>query len=300
MPPATILVSGASGLIGSALVPALERSGHRVLRLVRREPTAPNEVRWEPAGHLLDERHLADVDVIVNLAGETIGRRWTPSRRRRIHDSRVAGTDTIVAAMARAKRRITLVNGSAVGYYGDCGDETLEETHGPGRGFLADLCRQWEDSAKEATRQGGRVVMLRSGIVLSMKGGALPQMLQPFRLGVGGRIASGRQWLSWIDLDDTVRGISWLIDHSEIAGPVNLLSPNPVTNAEFTNIASRVLNRPAMFPVPASALKLLFGQMAEETILASQRAVPSVLLRSGFQFSNPTLEGTLKRIREGW
>ena len=298
MPSATILVSGSSGLIGSALVQALQRAGHQVLRMVRHESRSAYEVQWNPATGVLDPRYIGGVDVIVNLAGESIGQRWTSSRRRDIRESRIAGTQTIVAAIAKAGRPITLINASAVGYYGDCGDELLDETHAPGRGFLADVCREWEDAAIAAEARGSRVVRMRSGIVLSMKGGALPPMLQPFRMGVGGRIANGKQWLSWIDLDDMVGAIRFLIDQPTISGPVNVLSPNPVTNTEFTRIASRVLHRPAMFPVPASALRLLLGEMAEETILASQRGLPSVLLAAGFKFQNSLFEETLRKVTQ--
>jgi uncharacterized protein (TIGR01777 family) len=296
MTPRTILISGASGLIGSALVPELERLGQRVLRLVRREPRGANELRWTPAAHLFDERQLAGVDVVVNLAGETIARRWTSSRRRRIRDSRVAGTNTIVGAMAKTGRPITLINASAVGYYGDSGDAILEEGRGPGRGFLAEICRQWEAAAREAARQGSRVVTMRSGVVMSATGGALPQMLMPFRLGVGGRLGSGRQWLSWIAHEDIVRAIVWLIDHQEIAGPVNMTSPNPLTNAEFTRAVSRTLHRPKLFPVPSIALNLILGEMADEMLLSSQRAVPTVLLKSGFEFRQPDFETALRSM----
>ena len=270
MPPRTILVSGASGLIGSALVPELERAGHRVLRLVRREPRGANELRWNPSAHLFDERLLANVDVIVNLAGETVAQRWTTASRRRIRDSRVAGTDAIVAAIGKTpKRPMTLINASAVGLYGNRGADPLDEEEPAGRGFLAEICRQWEASAKVATRYGARVVTMRTGVVLSPKGGALPTMLTPFRLGVGGRLGNGRQWMSWITLDDLVRGIVWLIDHPEISGPVNMTAPNPVTNADFTRAMGRALHRPTVLPVPSIALGLIFGEMAEETLLAA-------------------------------
>jgi uncharacterized protein (TIGR01777 family) len=297
MPPRTILVSGASGLIGSALVPELERASHRVLRLVRRDPHNANELRWNPSAHLFDERLLANVDVIVNLAGETIGRRWTTTRRRRIRDSRVAGTDAIVTAIGKTpKRPMTLINASAVGLYGNRGADLLDEKEPAGRGFLAEICRQWEAAAKVATRYGARVVTMRTGVVLSPKGGALPTMLTPFRLGVGGRLGNGRQWMSWITLDDLVRGIVWLIDHPEISGPVNMTAPNPVTNADFTRAMGRALHRPTVLPVPSIALGLIFGEMAEETLLASQRAVPSVLLASGFVFESPTIDEALARV----
>lgn len=293
MASSTILVSGASGLVGSALVPFLERGGHRVLRLVRRQTQNANELRWTPSAHLFDERQLTGVDVIVNLAGEPIGRRWTTARRRRIRESRVAGTDAIVEAITKTRRPITLINASAVGFYGDAGDRVLEETREHGRGFLAEICRQWETAAKAAGKHGARVVMIRSGLVLSPTGGALEKMLLPFRFGVGGRLGSGRQWTSWIALPDMVRAIAWLIDHPRVAGPVNMTSPNPVTNAQLTRAIGRAVHRPAIFPVPAIALRMVFGEMADETLLASQRAVPTVLLKSGFEFETPTIESAL-------
>jgi uncharacterized protein (TIGR01777 family) len=296
MPISTILVSGASGLIGSALVPELRRAGHRVLRLVRRETRGPDELRWTPAAHLFDERQLTAVDVIINLAGEPVGRRWTTARRRRIRDSRVAGTDAIVEAIVKSGRRITLINASAVGFYGDAGDRLLDESHEHGRGFLAEICRQWENAARKASHNGSRVVMLRTGLVLSPHGGALKKMLLPFRFFVGGKLGNGRQWASWIALDDMVRGIAWVLDHPSIVGPVNMTAPNPVTNAEFTRALGRALHRRALLPVPSIALRLIFGEMADETLLASQRVVPGVLVKSGFEFGAPTIDVALERL----
>jgi uncharacterized protein len=296
MLPRTILVSGASGLIGSALVSELEGLGHRVLRLVRREPRGANELRWNPSAHLFDERQLATVDVIVNLAGETIAQRWTTASRRRIRDSRVAGTDAIVTAIGKTpKRPVTLINASAIGFFGNRGDDPLDEKDAAGRGFLAEICRQWESAAMAATRYGARVVTMRTGVVLSPKGGALAAMLMPFRLGVGGRLGNGRQWTSWIALDDLVRGIVWLIEHPEITGPVNMTAPNPVTNSEFTRALGKALHRPAVFAVPKVVLRAVLGEMAEETLFASQRAVPRVLLGSGFVFESPTIDEALAK-----
>jgi uncharacterized protein (TIGR01777 family) len=292
MPP-VVAISGSSGLIGSALVPALEAAGYGVRRLVRRAPATPDEVQWTPSARLLDERRLAGVDVIVNLSGETIGRRWTAARRRAIRDSRLRATETIVGAILRGRRPITLINASAVGYYGSRGDEKLDERSSNGRGYLAEVCRDWEMAARGASVAGSRIVMMRNGVVLSSKGGGLPEMLRPFRFGVGGRIGNGRQWLSWIDLDDVVRAIRFVIEHEEIRGPVNVVAPNPVTNREFTSIASDVLNRPAFMTVPAFALRLAFGEMANETLLASQRAFPGVLSSAGFEFEFATIRESL-------
>lgn len=293
--PKTVAITGSSGLIGGALARSLEADGCSVRRVVRHAPRRPGEVQWTPSARLLDERRLNDVDVIVNLAGETIGKRWTSSRRRAIRESRVRGTETVVGAVLRMRRPVTLINASAVGYYGSRGDEVLTEKSANGRGYLAEVCRDWESAARGASASGSRIVMLRSGVVLSRDGGALPQMLRPFTLGVGGRVGSGKQWLSWIDLEDMVRAIRFLIDRADIAGPVNVMSPNPVTNREFTSVASSVLGKPAMVPVPAIAMKLVFGEMASQTLLASQRAIPAVLAGAGFTFLKPELRGSLER-----
>ena len=289
----TVAITGSSGLIGSALVPALNGAGHRVIRLVRHAPRNADEIQWTPSARLLDERRLAGVDLIVNLAGETIGKRWTSARRRAIRESRVRGTETVANAILRSRRPITLINASAVGYYGSRGTEILDEKSTNGRGYLAEVCRDWEAAAKSASASGSRILMMRSGLVLAPHGGALPEMLRPFRLGVGGRIGDGKQWLSWIDLDDMVRAIMFLIEHEEIRGPVNVVAPNPVMNAEFTSVVSEVLKKPALIPVPRFALKLMFGEMASETILASQRAVPGILTAAGFSFTKPTIREAL-------
>lgn len=259
---------------------------------MRHAAAGEHEITWNPSARLLDERRLADVDVIVNLAGETIGRRWSTARRRAIRESRVRGTETIAGAITRSGRPITLINASAVGYYGDRGAELLDERSSNGRGYLAEVCRDWEGAA-QAVASRGRVVLLRTGVVLSRTGGALPEMLRPFELGVGGKIGDGRQYLSWIHLDDAVRAIVWLMEHPDVRGAVNLVSPNPVTNAEFTRVVSDVLHKPALVPVPGFALKLMFGEMASETILASQRAVPGVLSASGFVFEKPDIRNAL-------
>jgi uncharacterized protein (TIGR01777 family) len=294
----TILISGASGLIGAALTVALERDGHRVRRLVRREAQSASEVQWNPGVAPFDPRALDEVDVVVNLAGETIGRRWTTARRRRILSSRLDSTGAIVTAIGKAARRPgTLINASAVGFYGDRGDDVLDEREPAGGGFLADVCQQWEEIARVAGDLGTRVVLMRSGVVLSKQGGALRQMLPPFRAGIGGRLGDGNQWMSWITLTDEVRAIIWLIEHPDVSGPVNLTAPNPVRNSEFTQAMGLELHRPTILPVPRIALKLLFGQMSEETLLVSQRAIPSVLSASGFQFECSTIGQALAQVR---
>jgi uncharacterized protein (TIGR01777 family) len=280
-------------LIGSALVSALRESGYYVRCFVRHAPKNAEEIQWTPSARLLDERRLATVDVIVNLAGATIGKRWTRTRRRDIRDSRIRATETISGAILRSRRPITLINASAVGYYGSRGDLELTEKSSNGRGYLAEICRDWEGAARTVSPAGSRIVMLRSGVVLSRHGGALPRMLLPFQFGVGGRIGDGRHWLSWIDLRDMVRAIQFVIEHEEIRGPVNVVAPNPVTNREFTAAVSEMMKKPALFPVPAFVLKLLFGEMAKETILASQRALPGVLSAAGFEFTRPTIRQAL-------
>jgi uncharacterized protein (TIGR01777 family) len=293
----TILISGASGLIGSALVPALERAGHRVRRLVRRDASSGTEVSWNPAHREMNSGALEDVDVVINLTGETVGQRWTSARRRRIRASRVDATGTLVAAIGKAKRKpATLINASAVGYYGDRGDTLLDEQESPGHGFLAEVCQQWERAAAVAAEPGTRVVRMRTGLVLAKEGGALQRMLPPFRAGIGGRLGDGQQWMSWIALPDLVRAIIWTIDHAAIVGPVNMCVPNPVRNEEFTRALGLELHRPTIVPVPAFALRAIFGQMALETLLASQRATPSVLLASGFAFETPTISQALAQV----
>jgi uncharacterized protein len=298
MAPRTIVVSGASGLVGSALVPALEREGHRVLRLVRHEARSQSEIRWNPSARLFDPRLISSVDVVVNLAGEPIAKRWTSSRRRRIRSSRVDGTEVLVSAIEKAGRSsVTLINASAVGFYGDRGDDVLDEKQAPGRGFLAEICRQWENAANAAAKKKGtRVVTMRTGVVLAVNGGALKMMLPPFRFGLGGRLGSGRQWMSWIAIEDLVRAIIWIIEHPEISGPVNMTSPNPVKNSEFTAALGDAIRRPTILPIPGVALRLLFGEMAEETLLASQRAVPKVLTDSGFVFGCAEIRPTLRAL----
>lgn len=291
--PSVVAISGSSGLIGTSLLMTLQDAGYRVRRLVRHAPALADDIQWTPSARLLDERRLSDVDVIVNLAGETIGKRWSKTRRRNIRESRVRGTETIAGAILRAKRPITLINASAVGFYGNRGDEVLDEKSSNGRGYLAEICRDWEAAARGASAAASRIVMLRNGVVLAKRGGALPEMLRPFKLGVGGRIGDGRQWLSWIDIVDMVRAIQFIIERAEITGPVNVVAPNPVSNRQFTAMAAEALKKPALVPVPAAALKMIFGEMASETILASHRAIPGVLEASGFTFTRPTLRDSL-------
>lgn len=292
-----VAVTGSTGMIGSALVRALRADGHRVLRLVRSRPRdGADEVYWDPAGGQIDAGALEGVDAVVHLAGENVGQPpWTEERKQRIRESRVWGTTLLAGALAGLSARPpVLVSASGVGIYGDRGDEVLTEESPPGTGFLAEVCRVWEASAEPAREAGIRVVHPRMGAVLSRDGGMLARLLLPFQLGVGGKLGSGRQWLSWVLLRDVVEAIRFAIRTGSLSGPVNLTSPNPVTNEEFTRSLGRVLGRPTFLGVPAFALKLALGQMADEALLVSQRAVPDRLRGEGFVFQYPGLEEALR------
>jgi hypothetical protein len=286
-----VVVTGASGLIGSALVESLLIHGHEVVRLVRRAPSASDEARWDPAAGTVDDAALAGADAVVNLAGAGIGdKRWNSAYKAEVRNSRVDGTTTIAKAVA-AHGIGVLVSASAVGWYGDRGDDVLTETEPNGTGFLADLVRDWEAAAEPAA--GARVVRIRSGIVLSPKGGALKQMLPIFKAGLGGRLGSGRQWFPWISLADEVAAIRFALDNSALSGAVNLSAPQPVTNRELTATLGRALHRPAVAVVPRLALRIGLGEFANEGVLASQRAVPQALLDAGFAFADQTLDAAL-------
>jgi uncharacterized protein (TIGR01777 family) len=289
-------ITGASGLIGRALVARLRLDGRRVRRLVRSaRPDSPDDIVWDPARGVLDPRDLEGADAVIHLAGEPIAQRWTGSRREAIRESRVRGTELLARAIAALDRRPSvLLSGSAIGIYGDRGDEAVDEDSATGTDFLAGVAREWEGATAAAKEAGVRVVLLRSGIVLSPHGGALERLLPPFRLGVGGPIGTGRQYMSWIALDDHLNAMEHALATTGLHGPVNLVSPNPVTNAEFAATLGRVLGRPALVPVPSFALELLYGEMARATILAGQRVLPRALLRAGFTFAHPTLEEALR------
>jgi uncharacterized protein len=297
--PVDVLVTGSRGLIGTALVAELARSGHRPIRLVRSEPPADEDaVRWDPDAGTIDARGIEGIDGVVHLAGHLIGRPWwTAAHKARVLDSRVRGTRLLTETLARLTNAPrVLVSASAVGYYGDRGNEELPESSPSGSGFVAEVCRQWEGSTEPAARARIRVVVTRSGIVLSKKGGALRPMLIPFRVGVGGRIGSGRQYWPWISLDDEARAFVHLLQ-SGLEGPVNLVAPQPVTNAEFTRELGRLLRRPTVFPVPSWLIKLVVGaEMADEMLLLSQRVVPRRLVEDGFSFKHDTLEEALRDI----
>jgi uncharacterized protein len=293
-----VLVSGSSGLVGSALVTALTVSGYLVTRLVRSGACSEGLLVWAPVKPLAPES-VSGFDAVVHLAGESIVGRWTEEKKRSIVESRVLGTRHLAEALAKTSRppRV-LISASAIGYYGDRGDEVLREASVPGRQFSSDLCVQWEAAAQPAAVAGIRTVNPRFGIVLSAAGGALKKMLFPFRLGAGGNMGNGRQWMSWIDLQDVVNAILHILKTDSLRGPVNMTAPNPVTNAEFTRTLASVLTHPAIFPMPAFVARLVFGQMADELLLASQRVEPAKLLASGYVFQRPVLHQSLQAILE--
>ena len=294
--PAKVLVSGASGLIGSALLPALQLSGYEVTRLVRGAASGKSDIAWDPSRPLAPES-VSGFDAVVHLAGESIVGRWTDAKKQRVRESRVQGTRNLAEALAAAQQRPQVfISASAIGYYGDRSEETLHEESSSGRGFLPEVCREWEAAAEPATKAGIRTAQMRFGVVLSASGGALRKMLPPFRMGVGGNIGSGRQWMSWIDIDDVVGTIQHAMKTDTLHGPVNVVGPNPVRNAEFTKTLASVLSRPAIFPMPAFAARLVFGQMADELLLASQRIEPAKLLSTRYVFRNPELRSALDNI----
>jgi uncharacterized protein (TIGR01777 family) len=299
-----VLVSGATGLVGSALIDALSAQGHRVTRLVRGAARdAQNIVRWSAtdgdSANAALQKFLAasPVDVVVHLAGAPVFSLWTAAQKKRIHDSRVIGTERLAALLANAARKPrVMVCASAIGYYGNRGDEALTEASGPGKGFLAETSIEWEAAAQPARDAGIRVVNLRIGVVLAPYGGALKAMLPAFRLGLGGKLGSGRQWMSWIALDDLLRVIEFAIAHGDISGAINAVAPTPVTNSDFSRTLARTLKRPAFFGVPEFLARMAPGGMADEALLSSERVIPDRLLRSGFQFQHSELEEALRSI----
>jgi len=291
-----IAVSGSQGFIGSALVGSLRATGHGVIPLLRGRSAVEGGIAWSSEAAYVDTAKLDGIDAVVHLAGEPIPGRWTPKKKARILESRFKGTRLIAEAISHlARPPKVFVCASAIGYYGDRGDEILREESPSGGGFLAQVCREWEAATEAAAKKGVRVVNLRIGIVLGAGGGALAQMLTPFRMGVGGRIGSGKQFMSWVALDDLVGIVHHVLTTESLRGPVNAVAPNPVTNAEFTKTLGKVLSRPTIFPLPAFVVKLVFGQMGEEALLGSQRVEPARLQASGYKFRSPDLEGTLRR-----
>jgi len=294
-----VLVSGGTGFIGTSLVPALQQAGHEISFLSRRPtlslPGGARSFHWDPRAGALDGEALEGVDAIVHLAGESIaGGIWTAARRRRILDSRVQGTRLLAerAAALSAPPRV-FVSASAIGYYGDRGDEVLTERSGGGSGFLAEVCRAWELSAAPAAARGIRTVYLRVGVVLDATGGALAAMLPIFRLGLGGPMGSGRQWVSWVALQDVIGAIVFALSCDRLSGPANVAAPEPARNREFARAVGHALGRPALLPAPAFALRLVLGAMADEALLASARVSPSALLAAGYTFQFPSLAGAL-------
>jgi hypothetical protein len=293
-----VVVTGSRGLVGSALVPFLATGGHRVTRLVRGMAAGPDETAWDPSRGLVDASRLDGVDAVVHLAGENIAAgRWTPARKAEIRRSRVDGTRNLCAVLARLPHPPNVfVSASAIGLYGDRGAEILTEESASGTGFLAEVCREWEAATEPASQAGIRVVNLRFGMVLSPTGGALKKMLLPFRLGMGGRIGDGRQFTSWIALDDVIGAIHHALCEESVRGPVNAVAPEPVSNAEFTRTLARVLRRPTLLPVPAFAARLAFGEMADALLLAGARVLPTRLQASGYRFRFPDLESALRHL----
>jgi len=293
-----ILISGSNGLVGSALIKLLKRERHDIFRLVRHPPRERSEIEWNPDRYILAPEPLEGFDAVVHLAGESIAEgRWTDEKKFRIQDSRVKGTRLLSNALAGLSNPPqTLISASAVGYYGNRGDAILTETSKRGDDFLAKVCVEWEQTTALASQKGIRVVNTRFGIILAGDGGALTKMLPPFRMGVGGKIGSGKQWMSWIALDDVVGALKFALTDETLSGPVNFVSPNPVTNAEFTKTLGSVLSRPTIFPIPAFGVRLVFGEMADALLLSSQRVEPTRLLESSYPFQYPELHGALAHV----
>ncbi|MGO8797133.1 MAG: TIGR01777 family oxidoreductase [Candidatus Sulfotelmatobacter sp.] len=291
-----VLVSGASGLIGSALVPTLKSSGWTVVSLVRAHSANRSngeQIVWDPSQPLAPES-VSGLDAVIHLAGETIMGRWSSGKKKKIMDSRVMGTMNLSQALARAEEKPkVLISGSAIGYYGDRGDEALTEASAPGTGFLAEVTEKWEEATTPAVRADIRTAHIRTGIVLSSQGGALEAMLLPFKLGLGGRTGSGQQWMSWIDVQDMVGAIHHILKNDLIQGAVNLVAPKPVRNAEFAKTLASVLSRPAIFPMPAFAVKAIFGEMGDALLLGSQKVEPGKLISSGYPFRYRDLRASL-------
>lgn len=299
MVPMKVAVSGSSGLVGSMLVPSLREQGHTVVRLVREAQVAGEEDRvlWDPASGAFRAERLEGFDAVVHLAGEPIDQRWSQAARERILTSRVDGTKMLVDGLKRLQDPPeVLVSASAVGYYGDRGEAQLEEAAEPGDNWVAGVCEAWEQATEPAARAGMRTVQLRFGIILSPEGGALAKMLPPFRLGLGGPIAGGDQWYSWISRRDAGRAVERALEDEQLEGPVNTSTPNPATNAAFTEALGAALNRPTVFPIPGFAMRMLYGPMADELLMASARMVPAKLEKVGFAWQDPEIGPAFERM----
>ena len=297
--PLTVLISGASGVIGSVLVPFLTTGGHRVVKLVRRAPDdSGDEVFWNPYSGELNLEGIGQIDAVIHLAGDNIGSgRWTDQKKKIIVESRTRGTALLaekLGALDQPPR--VMISASAIGYYGDRGDEILDEDHGPGDDFISMVCDKWERSACFLPEQGIRTAFLRIGVVLTPAGGALQRLLLPYKLGLGGRIGKGNQYINWVDMQDVIGSIYHVLAEDSVSGPVNIVSPNPVTNNIFSKTLGRILARPTAFPLPAKLIKLVFGEMGKEILLSSTRAIPKKLLQTGYQFTNPILDEALKQM----
>src|SRR5436190_3348427 len=293
-----VLITGASGLIGQALQKSLDEKGDEILGASRKEPKSTNDIQWDPDTGFADEdlARLEGLDVVIHLAGENIaGLRWTDEKKKAIRDSRVHGTRTLIEAFARLEKKPNVfISASAIGFYGDRGDDEMTETSSAGDTFLSEVSKEWESESRRAEDMGIRTVLLRNGIVLSKDGGALATMMTPFKFGVGGVIGSGKQWMSWVSLDDVVAAINFAIENEKMRGAVNVVSPNPVTNEEFTKTLGEVLYRPTFLPLPEFAVNLVFGEMGDALLIDSTRVAPKRLLDAGFEFEFPELKTALE------
>ncbi|MFM1919296.1 MAG: hypothetical protein RLZZ303_930 [Candidatus Hydrogenedentota bacterium] len=293
-----VVIAGASGLVGTALTASLRADGAEVVALVRKSAAGPGEITWDPAAGKLNPDSLEGCDAVVNLSGENVAEgSWSDLRKKRILESRVGATRTLVEALGKMDHPpATLLSASAIGFYGDTGEGSVSESAPVGKGFLAGVCEAWESEALRAKHSGVRVVFARLGVVLSTQGGALAKMLTPFRLGLGGPLGDGTQYISWVTLGDTVRALKWCLSRKDIHGPVNLVAPHPVTNREFTRTLAAELHRPALFAAPKFALRFAMGEMADEMLLSSARILPTVLKEGNFDFEHPQLQGALHHL----
>ena len=293
-----ILISGSHGLVGQALSRSLAIDGHTVLRLVRRNAANESEIQWQSDAGVIDSSPLEGLDAVVHLAGESIASgRWTDEKKQRIFDSRVKGTFALSKILAQLNEPPkSFLCASAIGYYGDRKDEVLTESSAPGNDFLSTVCVQWEKATSPAVEKGIRTLCTRFGIILDKKGGALAKMLTPFRMGIGGRIGEGKQWMSWIALDDVVSALRFVLNKTELTGPVNFVAPNPVTNEAFTRALGRTLGKPSLIPIPEFGVRLAFGEMADALLLSSQRVEPTKLNNAQFEFRLTTIDEALRRI----
>ena len=293
-----IIVSGSHGLVGKALIKALSADGHDIYRLVRHAPNAEREIEWSPDRYSIQISRIEGFDAVYHLAGESIASgRWNDEKKKRIRESRTRGTKLLADALANLSQPPkTLISASAIGYYGNRGDELLTESSPPGKDFLADVCVEWEKATEHARAKGVRVVNTRFGIILDKEGGALAKMLPPFRMGIGGRVGDGKQWMSWIALDDVIGALQFVLNNETLNSPVNFVAPNPVTNGEFTKTLGRVLSRPTLFPIPEFGVRLAFGEMADGLLLSSQRVNPQQLQEQGYQFKHAQLADALRNV----